>query len=146
MARTTSTGPTRVTGGSGTTGGTAVPPTATPVTATATAAPVTATPALPTAGLLDMAPPQITAVTADNIRSDRARITWRANEDSTRQLEDGTATAYGQQTTLDPTLTLNHTVQLRNLSRGTTYHYRATSQDAAGNVAVSGDFTFTTTP
>src|SRR4029079_19270876 len=38
----------------------------------------------------------------------------------------------------------SHSVGLSGLAATTTYHYRVRSQDAAGNLAVSGDFTFTT--
>jgi len=39
----------------------------------------------------------------------------------------------------------NHSVNLTALVSGTTYHYRVRSRDAAGNLAVSGDSTFTPT-
>jgi RHS repeat-associated protein len=38
-----------------------------------------------------------------------------------------------------------HSQGLSGLTAGTVYHYRVKSRDAAGNLAVSGDFTFTTT-
>ena len=37
-----------------------------------------------------------------------------------------------------------HTVALSGLSGSTLYHFRVKSRDAAGNLATSGDFTFTT--
>jgi hypothetical protein len=45
---------------------------------------------------------------------------------------------------LDPNLTQNHSVLLSGLSANTTYHYRVGSKDAAGNLALSGDYSFTT--
>src|SRR5207237_5370973 len=38
----------------------------------------------------------------------------------------------------------SHQVSLGGLSGSTTYHYRVKSKDAAGNLAASGDLTFTT--
>jgi hypothetical protein len=35
---------------------------------------------------------------------------------------------------------------MSGLSANTPYHYRVKSKDAAGNLAVSGDFSFTTAP
>src|SRR5207245_6473087 len=37
-----------------------------------------------------------------------------------------------------------HSQTLSSLTASTTYHYRVKSKDAAGNPAVSGDFSFTT--
>jgi pectate lyase len=39
----------------------------------------------------------------------------------------------------------SHSASLSGLSAATVYHYRVKSRDAAGNLATSGDFTFTTT-
>jgi len=45
---------------------------------------------------------------------------------------------------LDAALVATHLVTLANLVPGALYHYRANSIDAAGNLVVSSDFTFTT--
>ena len=37
-----------------------------------------------------------------------------------------------------------HSVVLSGLTPSTTYHYQVLSQDGSGNLAISGDFTFTT--
>ena len=52
---------------------------------------------------------------------------------------------YGSVTTLNPAMVMPHTSGVSGLTAGTLYHYRVKSRDAAGNLAVSGDFTFTTT-
>jgi hypothetical protein len=59
-------------------------------------------------------------------------------------VEYGTTTLYGNSTGVDPTLVTAHSAALIGLKTGTTYHYRVTSKDAAGNPATSGDLTFTT--
>ena len=38
----------------------------------------------------------------------------------------------------------SHSASLSGLAANTLYHYRVKSRDAAGNLATSGDFTFTT--
>src|SRR5207237_361800 len=73
-----------------------------------------------------------------------ARVSWTTSEPADAQVEYGTSAAYGSSSTLDPALALSHAVGLAGLAPGTTYHYRVRSRDAAGNLAVSGDFTFTT--
>src|SRR5262249_26637191 len=73
-----------------------------------------------------------------------ATITWTTNENSDTQVEYGSTTAYGQSTTLSSALATAHSQGLSGLTAGTLYHYRVKSRDAAGNLAVSGDFTFTT--
>ena len=44
----------------------------------------------------------------------------------------------------DAALVTGHRVALSGLKDATTYHYRARSRDAAGNLAMSPDFTFKT--
>ena len=52
--------------------------------------------------------------------------------------------AYGNAIVASGSLITSHSVSLGSLSAGVAYHYRVKSKDAAGNLAVSGDFTFTT--
>src|SRR5206468_10017544 len=49
----------------------------------------------------------------------------------------------GSTTALNPTMVTAHSQALNGLAGNTTYHYRVKSKDAAGNLAVSGDFAFT---
>jgi hypothetical protein len=117
-------------------------PTPTPkATATATA---TATPSPTPTGATDTTPPSVTGVRATNISGTSATITWGTDEPANSQVEYGTTTAYGIVTPLGAALVSSHAVSLAGLARNTVYHYRVRSRDAAGNVAVSGDYTFTT--
>ncbi|MBI5192590.1 MAG: fibronectin type III domain-containing protein [Nitrospirae bacterium] len=93
---------------------------------------------------LDTTPPVISTLTSGNISSTEAVINWTTNETSTTQAEYGTTTNYGSSTTLESTLVSNHSVTIRDLSSSTDYHYRVKSIDAAGNIALSGDASFTT--
>src|SRR6266542_5490805 len=92
----------------------------------------------------DATAPVISNVAAVGITTYTATIIWTTNENSDSQVEYGTTTAYGQSTALNPALMTAHLQVLSGLTPGTLYHYRVKSKDAAGNLAVSGDFTFTT--
>jgi hypothetical protein len=90
-------------------------------------------------------PPVISSVSATNITTSSATITWTTDKPADGQVDYGLTTAYGSSTTLDPSLVLNHSQTLSNLTPSTLYHYRVRSRDASGNSATSDDFTFTTT-
>lgn len=91
----------------------------------------------------DLTPPVISSV-ASTVGTGSAVVTWTTNEAATSQVEYGTTTAYGSLSPLDPNLVTAHSVSLSSLARRTTYHYRVRSKDAAGNEAISGDYTFKT--
>lgn len=92
----------------------------------------------------DTAPPAINAVSATSLSGTSVRITWTTNEPADRQVEYGLTMAYGSATPVDPTLSTSHAVVLSGLQPATTYHFRVRSRDAAGNLAISADQTFTT--
>jgi len=93
----------------------------------------------------DTTPPSISSVSASSITSNSATVTWTTNEASDSQVEYGLTTSYGSQTALNTAMVTSHSQSLSGLSSSTTYHYRVKSRDAAGNLATSGDYTFTTT-
>jgi RHS repeat-associated protein len=95
----------------------------------------------------DTTAPVISNVVAGGITSARATITWTTNENSDSQVEYWVDPTYRQSApaTPNPALVTTHSQALSGLTAGTVYHYRVRSRDAAGNLAVSGDFTFTTT-
>jgi len=82
-----------------------------------------------------------------------ARIIWQTDEPCSSQVEYGRSTQYGS---LAPSIPQNdpstgkstgvttHSVNLTNLSAGSTYQYRVRSKDAAGNEAISSNFSFKT--
>jgi len=94
----------------------------------------------------DVIPPVISGVGSSSVTSSGAAITWATNENSDSQVEYGLTISYGSTTPLDSSLVTAHSVALGGLSSGVIYHYRVKSRDAAGNLAVSADFTFTTAP
>jgi hypothetical protein len=95
-------------------------------------------------GVPDTTAPLVSAVAVPVITFSGATITWTTDELSNSQVEYGLTTAYGSTSPLDTSLLLAHSVTLGGLSGNTVYHFRVRSSDAAGNLAVSGDFTFTT--
>jgi hypothetical protein len=97
-----------------------------------------------TAAAPDTTPPTISSIAASGITTSGATVTWTTNEASNTQVEYGLTTSYGSQTTLNTSMVTSHSAQLSGLSAGTLYHYRVKSRDAAGNLRVSSDQTFTT--
>src|SRR5206468_314119 len=97
-----------------------------------------------TAAAADTTPPVISGISSSSISSSGASIAWTTNEASDTQVEYGTTTAYGSSTDRNSAVEASHNASLSGLAASTTYHYRVKSRDAAGNLAVSGDFTFTT--
>jgi|GEM_PF-1199713 len=93
---------------------------------------------------VDVTPPVISGVSATNISTTGVTLSWNTDEPSDTQVEYGTTVGYGSLSTLNPALVASHGVAFGGLTSGTLYHYRVRSKDAAGNQAVSGDFTFTT--
>ncbi len=92
----------------------------------------------------DTTAPVISSVGASGITSSGATVSWVTNEASNTQVDYGTTTSYGSSTTLNSSLVTSHSQALSGLAANTLYHYRVKSRDAAGNLATSGDFTFTT--
>ncbi len=92
----------------------------------------------------DTTPPIISNIGTSLITSATATITWTTNELSSSQVDYGVTTSYGSSTVLNNQLVLAHTTALKNLARGTTYHYRVRSTDGVGNNAFSIDQTFIT--
>jgi hypothetical protein len=92
----------------------------------------------------DTTGPTISSVSSSSVTNGGATVSWSTNEASDTQVQYGTTTAYGSNTTLNSTKVTSHGVSLTGLAASTTYHYRVLSRDAAGNLTVSADFTFTT--
>ncbi len=101
-------------------------------------------PAAPPVDPTDTIPPTLSAVSATNLSTGSATIQWTTNEGSDSQVEYGATAAYGDSSGLNASPVTSHSTALSGLSAGSLYHYRVRSKDAAGNLAVSGDFTFTT--
>ncbi len=91
----------------------------------------------------DKKAPVISAVAGAVNGSSSATIKWATDEMSDSQVEYGVTSLYGGATPVNPARVMQHSVTLTGLVSGSRYHYRVKSRDAAGNLAVSGDFTIT---
>lgn len=80
------------------------------------------------------------SIATSDISPSSAIITWTTDETSDSQVEYWP----GSLSALDVTLVTSHSVALTGLKSETTYHYKARSRDAWGNLAVSEEHTFTT--
>jgi hypothetical protein len=107
---------------------------------------ITVTAAFTPTVIQDVTPPVISAITVPIVTTSGATINWTTNEAATGQVEYGLTTSYGSNSTLVTTLTTTHSVSLSSLTANTSYHFRLKSKDAAGNQAVTGDGSFTTSP
>ncbi len=92
----------------------------------------------------DTTPPVLSNIVTSSITAGGATLTWSTDEASDSQAEFGLTAVYGSTSALNAALDTAHSVSLTGLTNGTLYHLRVRSRDAAGNLAVSGDITFTT--
>jgi hypothetical protein len=96
--------------------------------------------------LADRQPPLISNIAVPKRTATSVTITWSTDEPGTSQVEFGLNASYGHVSPLNSALVKQHEVTLLNLASFTTFHARVKSTDAAGNTALSADFTFTTLP
>ncbi len=94
--------------------------------------------------IADTTPPVASAIASSGVTSSGATIAWTTNEGSDTQVDFGLSTTYGSSTALAAGMVTSHSRTLGGLAAGTLYHYRVRSRDAAGNLLISGDSTFTT--
>jgi hypothetical protein len=94
----------------------------------------------------DLSAPILSGVSSAGITSSGATISWTSNEVSDTQVEYGLTASYGSVSAVNLSGVTSHTQGLSGLAANTLYNYRVKSRDAAGNLATSGNFTFTTAP
>jgi hypothetical protein len=92
----------------------------------------------------DTTAPTISGVNAYGITSNGAYITWGTDEPADSQIEYGLSAGLGNWSPLDTYLVVTRNKVLAGLTANTQYSYRVRSRDAAGNLAMSGIFTFMT--
>ncbi|MBP6963463.1 MAG: fibronectin type III domain-containing protein [Armatimonadetes bacterium] len=93
----------------------------------------------------DKVPPIISNV-GSTPGSNSAVIKWQTDEPATSQVHYGLTSSYGSSSQFDSALVKDHEMSITGLSPETTYHFRVKSEDGAGNIGLSGDYTFTTGP
>ncbi len=89
-------------------------------------------------------PPQIVYLHYTSVTSSGITIYWDTDEMATARVEYGLTREYGSLSSASAQMATTHSVNLSGLKAGTTYHYRAWSTDAAGNLSISQDGTFST--
>ncbi|KAA3618380.1 MAG: T9SS C-terminal target domain-containing protein [Calditrichaeota bacterium] len=92
----------------------------------------------------DTTAPVISQLQVLAITESAATIQWQTDEPATAQVEYGLTSSYGQFSPLNSSYQNSHSISVENLLGNTTYHFRVSSQDAAGNSSVSADSIFTT--
>jgi PKD repeat protein len=88
-------------------------------------------------------PPIISNITASNITTNSAVISWTTDQPSDSFVQYGETTGYGS-TISNAGLVTTHSITLNNLSPNKTYHFKAASKNAYGASSSSGDNTFIT--
>ncbi len=91
----------------------------------------------------DSSGPAFGAIGAPMVGGGFATIEVLTDEPATATVEWGPSASYGARLDIDD-LSFTHLATLPDLEGSTTYHYRVTASDAAGNITVSGDRTFVT--
>lgn len=94
--------------------------------------------------VIDTTVPVISNVNVASITQTGASITWTTNEPTRSKIAYGTSTAYAIETGLSSSFASSFTQSLTGLTASTTYHFRITAKDPAGNMTSTGDMTFTT--
>ena len=84
----------------------------------------------------DTTPPVISAISASP-GSTTAAITWTTNENSTSVVLFGTSPGNLNLSASDPALVTTHSITLTGLAMGTSYYFRVSSADSAGNAATA---------
>lgn len=100
----------------------------------------------------DTEAPTISDIQVTNITTTKATISWATNEATTSNINYGLDTTYGSSappqdnTTENKVYTMGHSVVISGLNPETTYYFEINIQDSAGNKAVKGGQSFTTSP
>ena len=87
----------------------------------------------------DITPPVIFGESAVAISDTEIRVSWNTNENADSTVEYGLTTAYELGTVSGSGFSSSHDLVIDNLTPDQTYHFRASSTDAAGNTSASGD-------
>lgn len=93
----------------------------------------------------DTTPPVISAVDISEVSATTATVAWLTDEGADGQVEFGPDDAYGGVSAVATGLSTAHRIHITGLAPETVVHIRVRSRDAAGNLAVSDDRSFTTT-
>ena len=90
------------------------------------------------------APPVIDHLEVAAFSWSEATIRFTTDGLAVSAIEYGPSSNYGARAAVETSPAIDHEVRLTGLAAETEYHFRVSATDAAGNTAVSGDTTFTT--
>lgn len=93
---------------------------------------------------VDNTAPVIGNIAVGNLTATSADISWGTNEAADSLVEYGTSSGDYIASESNANLVFNHKVSLTGLEPDTTYYYRVSSTDAAGNTSVSAEQEFST--
>jgi len=91
-------------------------------------------------------PLEIENLTVAGVGDTQFTVNWTTTRPANGLVEYGTDGSYGASTPPAPEMSLTHSVAVTGLAPGTTYHFRARSEDETGAVALSDDSTVATAP
>ncbi|MBS3903526.1 MAG: fibronectin type III domain-containing protein, partial [Anaplasmataceae bacterium] len=97
----------------------------------------------PPSPAVDTTPPTISDIEIVKIEPFGAEISFKTNEPTVGFISFGETNAYGR-VTANPEFKSKHTLALRGLKLGTTYHFQIKAQDKSGNFATADDQKLTT--
>ena len=86
----------------------------------------------------------LSSVAVDSVTPSSAVVKWQTNIPSNSSIQYGLTDDYGDDTGVDPEMTLSHRMLIEGLAPGSTYHFRAVSTDVFDRTSVSGDHVFET--
>ncbi|OGD34112.1 hypothetical protein A2988_01360 [Candidatus Azambacteria bacterium RIFCSPLOWO2_01_FULL_46_25] len=93
----------------------------------------------------DMTAPVISSVASALASQTSAVVTWTTNELADSQVLYGLdQNSLNQQTAVNSTMTISHSMAISNLIAGTKYYYKVVSADPSANSATSAVYDFTT--
>ena len=86
----------------------------------------------------------LSSVAVDSVTPSSAVVRWQTNIPSNSSVQYGLTDNYGDDTGVDPQMTLSHRMLIEGLAPGSTYHFRAVSTDVFDRTSDSGDHVFET--
>ncbi len=89
-------------------------------------------------------PLAVSDVMVGEVAATWATVTWQTNRASDSQIIFGETIFYGEATSIDPAMVMDHSVTIAGLDPDTSYHFRVRSEDELGEIAYSEDGAFRT--
>lgn len=98
----------------------------------------------PTPTPVDEEPPTISQIEVLGLTENRAIVSWKTDEEADSLVEYGIEPGKYLISTSQKGKTEEHRVPLLGLASDTAFYFRVTSQDVAGNIGTSEEYSFTT--